>query len=335
DLVVLTVGVEARIGHRTDCVDAFNPELVTLRPRQVEHDAAHHGIAPLIRRSETGVLVRTRRVADDRVVVAVVAGANLVQCAGDLRRAPRLIHTQRTDDVRDLCGRVVADVHARSARRIAGRVLGRRARQRAQRERIGTGIPHRIATERAVFQREGGGEAVAERCRVGEHVHAGRAGRRRTADVAGVVVRVRIEVEVGLRTTDREARELDEGALDVVGAGGVVVRGPLEAGAGVGAQGAVLGLGADIEGRNEARTPLLVGRVDAIVTAAAARDVGGVRAARIEVGFGADPTTNLDASVGSGNVEEPGSVDAANLHVFYWFGSPRCYAARSPRRSSR
>src|SRR5262249_47926532 len=157
----------------------------------------------------------TARVADDRVVVAVVARTNLVQRAGDLRRAPRLIHTQRTDDVRDLSGRVVADEDARTARRntratgVAGGVLLRRTGQGAHREAIGPRTPGGGAPGRAVFEREGGGEAVAERRRVGEHVHAGRAGRRGTADVAGVVVGVRIEVEVGLRTTDREARELD------------------------------------------------------------------------------------------------------------------------------
>jgi hypothetical protein len=54
--------------------------------------------------------------------------------------------------------------------------------------------------------------------------------------------------------------------------------------------------------------------------------------------FGADPAADLDAGIGSGNGEEPGAVDAANLHVFIWFGpTRRDRAARStvrPRTNS-
>ena len=60
---------------------------------------------------------------------------------------------------------------------------------------------------------------------------------------------------------------------------------------------------------------------DAGVAAAAARDELGVRVAGFTEGvFGADPAADLDAGIGSGNVEEPGAVDAANLHVFDRFG---------------
>ena len=75
----------------------------------------------------------------------------------------------------------------------------------------------------------------------------------------------------------------------------------------------------------------VVGRVDAVVATAAARDELGVRVAGLaERVLGADPAADLDAGIGSGNVEEPGSVDAANLHVFYWLGrTARAVAGRS------
>ena len=79
----------------------------------------------------------------------------------------------------------------------------------------------------------------------------------------------------------------------------------------------------------------VVGRVDAVVATAAARDELGVRVAGLtERVLGADPAADLDAGIGSGNVEEPGSVDAANLHVFYWLGTTaRAVAGRSTCRS--
>src|SRR5262249_51706897 len=143
-----------------------------------------------------------------------------------------------------------------------------------------------------------------------------RTGRGRTADIAGVVVRARVEVVVGLRAADCEAGELDERPLDVVAAASLFGRRPVITGASVGTQRAVFGLGTGIDRRNEAVAEQRVVRVGAVVACAAARDVRRDATAGVEVHFGADPTTDLDTSVGAGDVEEPGSVDAADLHVF-------------------
>src|SRR6185295_3338955 len=185
---------------------------------------------------------------------------------------------------------------------------------------VGTRIPHRVAALGGVFDRDRRGEAVAEGGRVGEEVGARRAGRRRTADIAGVVHHVRIEVEVGLRTAEGEAGELDEAALDVEAAAARLRGGPVEARARVGAERAVLGLGADVVGDDPTIAQRHIDGIDAVVTTAAAAIERAVAAAGVEVRFETDPAADLDASVGSGNVEEPGAVDAANLHVFYWFG---------------
>jgi len=61
-------------------------------------------------------------------------------------------------------------------------------------------------------------------------------------------------------------------------------------------------------------------RVDAVVTASGALVVFNRGVAGLETVFGADPSADLDAGIGSGNVEEPGAVDATNLHVFDRFG---------------
>jgi hypothetical protein len=57
-----------------------------------------------------------------------------------------------------------------------------------------------------------------------------------------------------------------------------------------------------------------------VVTAGLRPSCTSRRVAGLECVFGADPSADLDAGVGSGNVEEPGAVDATNLHVFDRFG---------------
>ena len=185
---------------------------------------------------------------------------------------------------------------------------------------------------RAVFERDRRREAVAERCRVGEHHRAAGAELREVTAVAATVAdRAADEVEVGLRLAEGEAGDLDERALGVEHAARRVGRVLREAEAVVGAHGAVFGLGAHVEREDRTGAEARVGRVDAVVATAAARDELGVRVAGLTDGvFGADPAADLDAGIGSGNVEEPGAVDAANLHVFYWFGTTaRAAAVRS------
>src|SRR5205823_6472567 len=80
------------------------------------------------------------------------------------------------------------------------------------------------------------------------------------------------------------------------------------------------GLRANIERRYPAGAESAVTCINPVVPAVAAnheRDVGVTGLERV---FGADPSADLDAGIGSGNVEEPGAIDATNLHVFDRFG---------------
>src|SRR3954449_6395015 len=90
----------------------------------------------------------------------------------------------------------------------------------------------------------------------------------------------------------------------------------------MGTEGKYDGISLERRGRlleREDRSQPLV-RVDAVVAPKTAL-IGFHRGVtRLEPILSADPATNLDARIGSGNVEEPGAVDATNLHVFDRFG---------------
>ena len=183
------------------------------------------------------------------------------------------------------------------------------------------GIPDRVAAHELVFQRDRGREAVAERRRVGGEQRGGGNRRRHTTRVkATVAERTAEEVEVGLRLAEGESRELDESAFGV----DLALRGfasrRLETSAAVGTERSVLRLGAHVDRRYPASPYVVLVRVDAVVTAASALIVLDRRAASLESVLGADPSANLDAGIGSGNVEEPGAVHATDLHVFDRFG---------------
>src|SRR6185503_4585155 len=120
----------------------------------------------------------------------------------------------------------------------------------------------------------------------------------------------------GLRLAEDESGELDEAALGVDLALRRFTGCRLEAGAGVSAQGPVLGLGAYVERCHPASADLVLVGIDPVVTAASALVELRGRAAGLERIFGADPPGDLDAGIGSGNVEESGAVGGAHLHVF-------------------
>jgi hypothetical protein len=89
--------------------------------------------------------------------------------------------------------------------------------------------------------------------RVGGEQRAGSTGHRGRARVrAAVAERTAEEVEVGLRLAEGEAGELDERTFRVDTALRGFAGGGLEAGAGIGAQGAVFGLRANIQRRHPA-----------------------------------------------------------------------------------
>src|ERR1051325_7648036 len=60
---------------------------------------------------------------------------------------------------------------------------------------------------------------------------------------------------------------------------------------------------------------VLVG-VDPVVTAGGALVVLNRGVTGLETDFGADPSADLNAGIGARDVEEPGPVDATNLHIF-------------------
>src|SRR5262249_47034027 len=148
---------EAAIAGRALAIGAFQPELVARIPRQVQHDAGDHRPTPLV----VGLDAGPGRWAEGDRLLRVVAGevaANLMRGPGDLRRAPRLVHAQRADDVGNLLRRIVtgrasaadaersrsvADVvvgreSAEAAGRIAGAAPGVRAREGAERHGVDT-----------------------------------------------------------------------------------------------------------------------------------------------------------------------------------------------------
>jgi len=98
-LVVPTLSDQGQRAGVTFGHGAFDVELVALRPRQVDHDTRHRGPAPRIVRSKEATVDAEYVGAAPVVLVAVVAGANLVQSTRDLRGAPSLVDTERTDDV--------------------------------------------------------------------------------------------------------------------------------------------------------------------------------------------------------------------------------------------
>src|ERR1700730_9772171 len=101
--------------------------------------------------------------------------------AGDLRRAPGLVHAQTADDVRDLLVDVVSAPPAAGSplRRADGRVrretgsgqiddaVRDRTRRFADFQRELEGFPYRIAPHRGVLDRESHRDAVAELRRKG------------------------------------------------------------------------------------------------------------------------------------------------------------------------
>ena len=187
------------------------------------------------------------------------------------------------------------------------------------------GVDHRLAARGALLRRHGGREPNAEVGRVGEHVDARAAGV--AADDVGLV-RVQaeaVDVEERHGAAGGEPGELQERAVDIrdrVAAGVDAVAGrPLDAGARIGAQRAILRLRAGIERPQDAGAlDQLRGFaiVDEIPVAARhdRPDGGRERAARVRVRLGAQVAAELQARIGAGDVVEAGTVDRADLHVF-------------------
>ena len=338
---VHAVLAEADVAGRTLADRGFDPELVAGIPRQVQHDAARDRPAPHIGWPDAGEGVRAGD--DGRLgIVAVEVAADLVQRAGDLRRTPGLVDPERADEIRNALRRVVARgaavAHAQRRRGVADVLVGRhrtrraavrsgnhapgvRAREGADRQTVGAGIPQRATTRGRVF-RDRPRHAVAERRRVRHQVATAR---RRVGAGAGERVGVRPGlrpgVEVRLRLAEGEARELDERALHIEPAGRLLVGGEVEPAAVVGPQRAVLSLGPNVERNDRAGACPVVVRVEAVVTAGATRDERRAAPARVaEILIVTNPAADLDAGIGARNVEEPFAVQTADLHVFDRFG---------------
>ena len=133
--------------------------------------------------------------------------------------------------------------------------------------------------------------------------------------------RVAIEVEERLRTAEREARPLDEGAVRAevvrcrnVAAVFVFRHAERDIAAHRTVFGLVAGVGRDVAASTEVA---VIGQtvVDVVV-----RPTPGEVAVLAIAVFGADPAADLDAHVGAGDVIEPHTVQAANLHVLDRFG---------------
>ena len=128
-------------------------------------------------------------------------------------------------------------------------------------------------------------------------------------------------VEVRLRLAEGEARELHERALVVVGALADSVSRQLEPAAVVGPQRAVFSLGPDVKGDDRAGPRLIVGRVEAVVTAVRSNVVGVAATASVaEVLVVTHPAADLETGIGARDIEEPFAVETADLHVFDRFG---------------
>src|SRR5262249_30677688 len=128
-------------------------------------------------------------------------------------------------------------------------------------------------------------------------------------------------VEVRLRLAEGEARELNERALQVVGALGREVRRELEAAAVVGPQHAVFGLRAHVERDDGTSAGSVVSRVEALVTAGAAGEVGVATASGVaEVLVVTTPAADLQTGIGARDIEEPFAVETADPHVLDRFG---------------
>src|SRR5689334_8642466 len=229
--------------------------------------------------------------------VAVVGGVDLVQGAHDLGRTPSLVDAQVGNNVRSLEAAICV-----------------RRRYAAYASVHDDGLARCFSSERCR-------EAVAELRRIAHH---------EPATVTGVRARectpvrrrwVAVEVEERLCATEREARPLNEGAVctEVVRCRDVaavfVFR---NADRDVTANRAVFGLVAGISSDVTASAEVTV--VGRAVVDVGARPTPGEVTILTPAVFGADPAANLDAHVGAGDVVEPHTVQAANLHVLDRFG---------------
>ncbi len=178
-------------------------------------------------------------------------------------------------------------------------------------------IPYRITAEIAVFDRQRCRHAVAELRRVGGEVRAESSAVRAGSPVGsgphGPLVKENVEER--LAPAERPATELDEGTLEVVVAVAISLGGTsrqLETATVVAPQRAVFGLGTDVERNDGSRPRRKVGRLAACVDRVAQRIIA---RRLVEVGVETHPATDLQACIGTGDVEEPFPVETAYPHV--------------------
>src|SRR6185437_3875222 len=241
--------------------------------------------------------------------------------AHHLSRTPSLVDAQVGNDVRNLLIAVLPN---------AGTICETTTSERNGDRRTGD----RLATSGRLLKRERSRHAVAELGGVGKHLDAGTCVVR-APDVGLVRISHRVEVEERRRLARREAGKLDERR---VGPERRIWRGARTAGdvanawtageAGIDGlavrlrgrdnevrtQGAVLGLAAGIERHSRAGTPGLCFALGGAAVYRARLEAGEGTASN-EVHFGADEPADLDARIRAGDVIEPCTIQATNLHV--------------------
>src|SRR5215813_11729004 len=235
--------------------------------------------------------------------IVVVGAAGVMHGGHDLSGTPSLVDAQIADDVGEqetvagitsqtVAGGHVASDHARRCRghilEATGRIFSRNRRRNAVAELGGVG-PHRDAV----------GTTVESRARV----------------VVSEISPGHTVVERH-RTTDREARELNERAIPVADArvGVAIRRGRLlDSKAEIAAQRAVLGLLTGIDREEDTRTEVRVvgGRASqrtlrgfGVATDAHRHTTG----ASVEFGLDANCATELDAGISARDIEETSAI---------------------------